>query len=178
MAKKIYLAGPDVFLENAIEIGKTKKKICAKYGFTGLFPLDNEVENSREIFEANRALMEKADIGVFNLSPFRGPSVDVGTVFELGYMYAQGKPVYGYSNNQDIFLDRTGKLFALSLDKSGFTRDEMGFSVENFDLVDNLMIHWSLKNRGEIFTALEKPGANELAALSAFEKCISGISKP
>lgn len=175
MPKKIYLAGPDVFLENAIEIGKIKKEICRRYGFEGLFPLDNEVDNSKDIFEANCVLMENADIGVFNLSPFRGPSADVGTIFELGFIYAKGKPVFGYSNTQDIFLTRTSSIFKMHHDKSGFTRDEMGYSVENFDLTDNLMIHWSLKNRGDIFTVIEKPGPNNLAALGAFEKCISFI---
>jgi len=28
---------------------------------------------------------------VFNLTPFRGPSADAGTVFELGFMYSKGK---------------------------------------------------------------------------------------
>ena len=176
MLKKIYLAGPDVFLENALEIGKIKKEICWRYGFEGLFPLDNEVDNSRDIFKANCALMENADIGVFNLSPFRGPSADVGTIFELGFIYAKGKPVFGYSNSQDIFLTRTNSIFNIHQDKSGFMRDEMGFSVENFDLVDNLMIHWSLKGQGDLFTVLEKPGLNNLAALGAFEKCISSLS--
>ena len=31
----IYLAGPDVFLPNAIEVGKKKKAICEEFGFEG-----------------------------------------------------------------------------------------------------------------------------------------------
>ena len=38
---KIYLAGPDVFLPDAIEIGRRKADICARHGLTGLYPLDN-----------------------------------------------------------------------------------------------------------------------------------------
>ena len=38
----IYLAGPDVFLPNAIEVGKKKKAICEEFGFEGLFPADND----------------------------------------------------------------------------------------------------------------------------------------
>ncbi|MDR9459781.1 MAG: hypothetical protein RI591_06525, partial [Dehalococcoidia bacterium] len=34
-AKRVYLAGPDVFFPNAIEIGNAKKRICAQYGFEG-----------------------------------------------------------------------------------------------------------------------------------------------
>jgi nucleoside 2-deoxyribosyltransferase len=33
---KIYLAGPDVFLPDAIEIGRLKVDICARHGLTGL----------------------------------------------------------------------------------------------------------------------------------------------
>ncbi len=41
---KIYLAGPDVFLPDAIEIGRRKVEICARHGVTGLYPLDNKVD--------------------------------------------------------------------------------------------------------------------------------------
>ena len=39
--KKIYLAGSDVFLENAQDEGDRLKKLCKEYGFEGYFPLDN-----------------------------------------------------------------------------------------------------------------------------------------
>ena len=48
--KKIYLAGPDVFLPNAKEHGEVLKDRCLEYGFKGLFPLDNEVSaDSKEV---------------------------------------------------------------------------------------------------------------------------------
>ena len=40
---KAYLAGPDVFFPDASQIDSEKKRICAKYGLVGLFPLDNEI---------------------------------------------------------------------------------------------------------------------------------------
>ena len=46
--KKIYLAGPDVFAPNSIEIGKKLKNICEENNFIGLYPLDNEIEQSSE----------------------------------------------------------------------------------------------------------------------------------
>ena len=57
---KIYLAGPDVFLPDAIEIGRRKAAICARYGLTGLYPLDNAVDlaatdASLAIFKGNQA---------------------------------------------------------------------------------------------------------------------------
>ena len=60
--------------------------ICQEFGFEGLFPVDNDFDaeaDAAAIFRANCAQMKRADIGVFNLSPFRGPSADAGTVFEL-----------------------------------------------------------------------------------------------
>ena len=36
--KRIYLAGPDVFLPNAIEIAKAKQEICFWRDFTGVSP--------------------------------------------------------------------------------------------------------------------------------------------
>src|SRR5258708_1028231 len=35
-----YLAGPEVFLPDAAEIGRRKKELCRRHGFEGLYPLD------------------------------------------------------------------------------------------------------------------------------------------
>ena len=81
---KVYLAGPDVFLPDAIEIGRRKQAICARFGLTGLYPLDNVValdssDASLQIFRANQAMMLEADAIIANLTPFRGPSADAGS---------------------------------------------------------------------------------------------------
>ena len=41
---KIYLAGPDVFLPDAVAIGQRKREICLRHGVTGLYPLANTVD--------------------------------------------------------------------------------------------------------------------------------------
>ena len=46
--KKIYIAGFDVFMQNSIEIGKNYVELCKKYGFEGLYPLDNVVDFNQE----------------------------------------------------------------------------------------------------------------------------------
>ena len=56
---KVYLAGPDVFLPDAVEIGRRKVEMCARHGLTGLYPLDNAVDlaasdASLRIFKATR----------------------------------------------------------------------------------------------------------------------------
>src|SRR5437773_9365577 len=108
---KIYLAGPDVFLPDAVGIGRRKVDICARHGLTGLYPLDNNVDlaassASLEIFKGNEAMMDAADAIIANLTPFRGPSADAGTVYELGYMAGRGKLCLGYSNDPSPYADR------------------------------------------------------------------------
>src|SRR5450631_2774760 len=108
---KVYLAGPDVFLRDAKQIGQRKKDICAQHGLVGLFPLDDPngdavvgdaaggaVPVSLQIFRRCIAMMDAADAVIANLTPFRGPSADAGTVFELGFMAARRKFCAGYSN--------------------------------------------------------------------------------
>ena len=96
---KVYLAGPDVFLPDAVEIGRRKTEICVRHGLTGLYPLDNAVDlvaagASLAIFKGNEAMMDAADAIIANLTPFRGASADAGTVYELGYMAGRGKLLF------------------------------------------------------------------------------------
>lgn len=133
--EKIYIAGPSVFAKNAIAIGRRYKGICEHYGFTGLYPLDNEVDDdclgvelAERIFTANCDLIDQADCVVADLNPFRGQCMDDGTAFEIGYAFAKGKLIYGY-------IDDLGSL----REKIGET-DEDGYRVENFGLPINLMI--------------------------------------
>jgi nucleoside 2-deoxyribosyltransferase len=140
---KIYLAGPDVFYPNVMDIAKAKKAICLKYGATGLFPLDNKIDIKKktadlQIYIANCALMVEADLCIANMTPFRGPSMDVGTAFEVGYMTALNKRVYGYSNVADLYYNRIVS-YPGRWESDGPV-DEYGYAVENFGNVDNLMI--------------------------------------
>ena len=94
---KIYLAGPDVFLPDALAIGQRKQDICRLHGVTGLYPLDNTVDlavrgSSLQIFKGNEAMMDAADAIIANMTPFRGPGADSGTVYELGYFAGRGTP--------------------------------------------------------------------------------------
>ena len=110
---KLYLAGPDVFLADAMDVGARKRGLCRKYGFEGLFPVDPEKGESKDpavIFRANCALMQEADGGLFNLTPFRGPSADVGTAFELGFLFARGTPIHGYASRGGAYADRVEKI--------------------------------------------------------------------
>lgn len=127
---KIYLAGPDVFRADAVEHFKVMKSMALQYGFQALSPFDNEASDAREIYHANLALIRECDFVVANIEPFRGPSCDVGTAFEIGYGKALGKDVLMYTSSLTDYKNRaTGS-------------DEFP-SVEDFGLIDNLMIDLS-----------------------------------
>src|SRR5262249_43646615 len=148
----VYLAGPDVFLPDAIEIGRHKRELCERHGCVGLFPLDNVVDlaapdASAQIFRANRAMMDAADAIIANLTPFRGPSADPGTVYALGYMAGRGKLCFGYSNDPAHYHERVARTYRLG-QTEGVTFDDAGLVVENFGLSDNLMIVHGLDLHG------------------------------
>ena len=139
-AMRIYLAGPEVFLQNSKDIGEQKKTLCQKYGFEGVFPIDVELDvkgkSPREvglcISSVNEGLIKSCQIVIANITPFRGPSVDVGTVFEMGFAHALGKIVLAYSNVAVPFTERTVEVLGnqVSRDQNGQLRDAQGMFIE------------------------------------------------
>lgn len=110
---KIYIAGPDVFEKDSIEIGKRYCELCDKYGYEGLYPLDNIVDFTQDkkkiaqdIFIANKKLIEQCDIVIANLNPFRGKEADSGTIWECGYATGLGKKVYGYMDSNLSYIEQ------------------------------------------------------------------------
>jgi len=149
MSARVYLAGPDVFFPAAKELALTYKAILAEYGLDGQFPLDNQIqaatleETARAIFEANYRLIDSCDAVLANMVPFRGPSMDVGTAWEIGYAYAQGKPVVGYTEDLSSYRAK--------VHRSGFSQNEtdpadhLGHEIEHFEGIDNLMLTQSVR---------------------------------
>lgn len=151
---KIYLAGPEVFLENAVTVGQQKKDLCAKYGFTALYPLDGKNSDNTtdtmpktppeigiHIYHNNIHFMNEADVIIANMTPYQGVGMDTGTAFEMGYMRGLGKPVYGYSNVAELFNQRQKDAFDYFVDDNHKMRvTDTRMAIENFDLCDNLMM--------------------------------------
>ena len=138
----IYLAGYEVFLLNAVETGQQMKQLCSKYGFNGLFPLDKEITPTPDrqtmaaaIFEGNIRLINKADLIIANLNPFRGTEPDPGTIFECGYAYATGKKIYGFLSDGRSSRE---KLLENPHQEDAVYKD--GMRVEDFNMPINLMI--------------------------------------
>lgn len=173
---KIYLAGPDVFLPDAREVGRRKVELCARFGLTGLYPLDNAIDLSTadaslQIFRGNASMMDGACAIIANLTPFRGPGADAGTVYELGYMAGCGKFCLGYSNDPSAYAERAAKF--TSVQKSdGRLVDAEGLTVEDFGLSDNLMMVHALDVHGvALVTPRERP-ADIWHDLTSFEACV------
>jgi nucleoside 2-deoxyribosyltransferase len=173
---KIYLAGPDVFLPDAVEIGRRKAAICARHGVSGLYPLDNAIDRSAgevslNIFKGNEAMMDAADAIIANLTPFRGFSADAGTAYELGYMAARGKLCLGYSNDPSIYAERVRRFIEVK-SQDGRLVDAKGLTVEDFGLSDNLMMIHALDLHGcRLVTPREAP-EDIWHDLTAFEACV------
>jgi nucleoside 2-deoxyribosyltransferase len=173
---KIYLAGPDVFLPDAMEIGRRKAAICAAHGLTGLYPLDNAIdvstgEVSLNIFKGNQAMMDAAHAIIANLTPFRGPGADAGTAYELGYMAARGALCLGYSNDPTIYAERVRRFTEVS-SQDGRLVDAEELTVEDFGLSDNLMMMHALDLGGSRFVTPRQAPADIWHDLTAFEACV------
>ena len=158
----VYLAGPEVFLPGAAEAGQAKKEAIEQlnasglwdFRLVGLYPLDNDIpdfapnrDTGIRIYQANLAMMHKADVVAANMVRFRGPGMDGGTAFEMGYMRGLGKPVFGYydaapfygkEEAAGLYPDKVALHHGLHPDQPDVDID--GLTVENFAMTDNLMM--------------------------------------
>lgn len=174
---KVYLAGPEVFLQDAPRIGRRKVALCAQYGFEGLFPLDNEISSdaigaSRQIFDGNIEMIRSCHAVIANLSPFRGISADPGTAFEIGAGYALRKIVMGYSAVPGELKDRAATALGTGADK--LLAD--GMHVEDFGLFDNLMLAEAVAASGFKVFHPSAPLADPWRDLSLFEACLRALA--
>lgn len=176
-----YLAGPDVFLPDAAAQAARKVAICARHGILGRAPLNEDVaalaamsdgEAWRTIFAKDLALMEACDLVIANLTPFRGPSADAGTLVELGWFVGRGRPVFGYSNTALPFAARSAAHVAL------FPDPVPGLSVEGFGLPDNLMVPGAVLQGGGHPMVLPPDGRDRpFGALDVFERCVEAAAR-
>lgn len=168
-APKVYLAGPDVFLPDPAARGAMQKHICARHGLVGISPLDamsDEPSDWAQLPEAHRialrneAHIRASDAILANLTPFRGPSADAGTIYEVGFGRALGLPVFGYSSVTGDYAARVRGL-----------READGLTIEDFGLAENLMIACGIEQSGGtiVSVAADDPWGD----LDAFEQCVA-----
>lgn len=173
-----YLAGPDVFLPDAPAHAARKAAICARHGITALAPLNEDVATLaamdadtawRAIFAKDLAMMERADLVIANLTPFRGASADAGTLVELGWFLGRGRPIFAYSNTATGFAERSAALL-------GAWPDPMpGLAVGGFGLPDNLMIPGAVERGGGLPVFLPERDL-PFDSLEVFARCVAAVS--
>ncbi len=173
---RVYLAGPMVFEPDPAVVFDRMKAICAELGVAGVAPLDNQIGLEgispgkpllERIVRADMDLMDSLDAGVFCLDGFRrGPEMDAGTAFEVGYMKALGKPLAGWTRDRrpypervrDFFRDVFGAGLAGTTagavgGTSGSSRDPDGILVHSEGCVQNAMVHVGIELAGGLVSA-------------------------
>ncbi|MGI4777607.1 MAG: nucleoside 2-deoxyribosyltransferase [Janthinobacterium lividum] len=150
MKPRIYLAGPDVFFEDSEAIFRNLIACCDSLGLQGLPPSDGDLaadlrftdeERAQRIYEGNVRLIREADGIVANLVPFRGHEPDSGTVFEVGFAVALGKPVVAYGVAPGTYAQRVCAAVDCDVDAAGAIRERAcGTMVEGLGQRLNLML--------------------------------------
>ena len=166
---RVYLAGPMVFEPDPIAIFVRMKALCLAHGVIGVAPLDNQIglegiapgkDLLERIVRADIALMDELEAAVFCLDGFRrGPEMDAGTAFEVGYMKALGKPIAGWTRDIRLYPERVGEFFGQTFapaeagsvgGTSGLLRDPDGVLVHSEGCVQNAMVHVGIELAGGI----------------------------
>jgi nucleoside 2-deoxyribosyltransferase len=163
---RIYLAGPDVFFRDSAAIFRALADSCERLGLVALPPSDGGLSDgftgddatlARRIYEGNIALIRQADGVIANLMNFRGQEPDSGTVFEVGFAAALGKPVVIYGLPPGRYADRIGAMAACERDAAGVLREQAnGWMVEELGQRLNLMLTQSTHTEATAEAALRR----------------------
>ena len=160
-----------VFDPNPSAIFQRMKTLCLAQGVIGVAPLDNQIgleglppgkDLLERIVRADIALMDRLDAGVFCLDGFRrGPEMDAGTAFEIGYMKALRKPMAGWTRDTRLYPQRVADFFRQHFDAalietaansaggtSGLLRDPDGILVHSEGCAQNAMVHIGIELTG------------------------------
>lgn len=151
-ARRIYLAGPDVFSRDAAAHFALLTAACDRFGLHALAPSDGLMptwlsleEVAQGICKENMELIRQSHGVIANLAPFRGLEPDPGTVFEVGVAVALGLPVVAYGVPRGTYADRVGDALTIKRDPDGTLRDPDDRIVEDLGLPLNLMISCSVR---------------------------------
>jgi len=179
---RVYLAGPEVFLPNAREQLDAKIALTRAAGLIPVSPGDLTIpetptkrEKGHAISSVDEQLMLSADAIIANLTPFRGINADTGTCYELGFMCALGKTPFAYTNMSADHHARAVAHYAgrVAPDAHGRLRGSDGMAVEDFDMIDNLMMHGGVERRGGVVVVGNAPEAAMYTDLSTFKQVLA-----
>lgn len=155
--KRIYLAGPEVFLPDANDLFQRRIEYAASKGFLAKSPFDagphpagiTGTELARRIFQANYQLIDESEIIIANCNVFRGALADDGTAWEIGYGAAKGKIIFGFIDQKIPLPEIVEKHIPTMQHSSGYRIDPQGYLVnETFGNSVNLMLEYSIEQSG------------------------------
>lgn len=181
---KVYLAGPDVFAPDAAQRLAARAAWCREQGLDPLVPVDTDplpetlvgVDHALAIYRGNLGKMERADAIVANITPFRGPHMDPGTAFEIGFFVARGKPVVCFSQSSQPLAERVLAWSGMPRPAGApALRDREGDLIEDFSLRENLMIESAVLHRQAITLGHGIPAAAALACFGSFEEAVRAL---
>ena len=129
----------------------------------------SEEQDPYGIARRNEMHIRNSDAILANLTPFRGPGADPGTVYEIGFGRAIGRPVFGYATVAADYANRVRRLPG-----STATHDEAGLAIEDFGLFENLMISCGIEASGGFVRA--ENVADRWRDLSVFERCVAAAA--
>jgi nucleoside 2-deoxyribosyltransferase len=116
---------------------------------------------------------------IANMTPFRGTGADPGTAYEMGFGCALGLTVFAYTNLDRTFLQRVvaDPSLCASQDTSNRWRDAANMTIENFGLMDNLMLEGGIRASGGELVVATAPDTERFTSLVAFEECVRRVSQ-
>jgi nucleoside 2-deoxyribosyltransferase len=181
--RRIYLAGPEVFLPDPLGAGRRKVELAVRHGLAGVYPLDASLDltgltphqQAARIAAANEELMRTCDAAIANLTPFRGVSMDCGTAYEVGFMRALGRPVFGYTNVVADYADRARALRTRTIPSGD--GDRMDIAIEDFGHAENLMIACGIEFSGSHVVRTRVAAGAEVEDLRGFETCLIEVKR-
>lgn len=140
--KRVYFAGPWVFHRDADTHADLIRIQAVTYGLEAILPTDAEPGASYPDTAADVAIhclaqIRRANVIIADVSPFRGPEPDSGTIFEIGYAAALGHQVILFSTDQRSIRQR---LVDADLLAPNSEEDSTRHRLEPFGLSVNAML--------------------------------------
>lgn len=123
---KVYIAGPSVFLDDAVTYARQTIETCREEGIEPLHPMADVIHetdeqdqvqerSAKDWYLADLAKLDQCSGIIADITAFRGPYMDPGTAFEVGYAVAKGKTVVLWSETGHL----TEKERVLALGQGG-----------------------------------------------------------
>ena len=178
--ERVFLSGPDLFMPDGPDLLAAKLLACREAGVEGVHADPAAGEGAPGELRARIAYADAVgrlrgcQAVIANLTPWRGPHPDPGTVFEAGFAAGLGLPVFAYLNVADVdeadHQTRVAALTGAALDAQGAWRDPDGGLIEDLGLPEGLML-WA---EARSFHVVVTP--DPLGDVTGVELCLEALA--